>query len=62
MAVRNIKRGPGNPDWGNSTPIPARPTQCEIEVARLCLTRSDYAASAELKRWCDPLSESRVRS
>jgi len=49
-----MKRGRGNPNWGKPlAPIPALLTEFEMEVARLCLTKSDYVASAELKRWCD---------
>lgn len=48
-----MKRGRGNPDWGTFKPIPALPTEFEMEVVRLRLTMSDYVASPELKRWCD---------
>ena len=53
LALPTIKRGRGNPDWGKFKPIPALPTEFEIEVARLGLRKSQYVASAALKRWCD---------
>jgi hypothetical protein len=53
LALRTVKRGRGNPDWGKLKPILALPTEFEMEVARLGLKRSQYVASAELKRWCD---------
>ena len=53
LALPTIKRGRGNPDWGKLKPILALPTEFEIEVARLGLRKSQYVASAELKRWCD---------
>jgi hypothetical protein len=54
LALRKMKRGRGNPNWGKPLgPIPALLTEFEMEVARLRLTRSDYVASADLKRWCD---------
>ena len=53
-ALRGMKRGRGNSNWGKPlAPIPALLTEFEMEVGRLRLTRSDYVASAELKRWCD---------
>ena len=40
--------------WGMPLqPIPAILTEFETEVARLGLTISDYAASTDLKRWCN---------
>jgi hypothetical protein len=47
------KRSRGNPNWGKPLPpIPTLLTEFEIEVERLHLGRSQYVASAELKRWC----------
>jgi hypothetical protein len=44
----------GNRNWGKPLePIPALLTEFELKVASLRLRRSDYVASAELKRWCD---------
>jgi hypothetical protein len=49
-----IKRRRGNPDWGKLLPpVPSVPTEFEMQVARLGLTRSEYAASAALRRWCE---------
>ena len=53
-APADAKRARGNPNWGKPLPaIPALPTEFEMEVTRLGLAKSQYAASAELKRWCD---------
>jgi hypothetical protein len=42
----------GNPNWLKPLhPVAALLSEFEIEVSRLGLTRSDYVASAELKRW-----------
>ena len=47
------KRSRGNPNWGKPLPpIPALLTEFEIEVERLRLGRSQFVASAGLKRWC----------
>lgn len=44
----------GNPNWGKPLPpIPALLTEFDAEVERLGLRKSEYVASAELKRWCD---------
>jgi len=51
--MRVIKRMRGNPDWGKLKPILVLPTEFEIEVARLGLRKSEYVASAALRRWCD---------
>jgi hypothetical protein len=54
LALRNMKRGRGNPNWGKPFLfVPALLTEFEMEVERLGLKRSDYVASAELKLWCD---------
>jgi hypothetical protein len=43
----------GNPNWGKSLPpILASPTEFEIMVRRLSLVPEMYAASRELRRWC----------
>jgi len=49
----NLKRRRGNPDWGKITPVISSPTEFEVEVARLGLTKSDCVASRALKLWCD---------
>ena len=51
--VLPTKRRRGNPDWGKFTRIPALPTEFEMEVARLGLTKEQYTSSPALKRWCD---------
>ena len=44
----------GNPDWGKfPQPIPALPTEFDLEVKRLGLCKPDYVRSAQLKRWCE---------
>ena len=48
------KRKRGNPNWGlPQLPVPALPTEFEIQVKRIGLTKSEYFDSAELKRWCE---------
>ena len=48
------KRGRGNPNWGTPPrPIPALPTEFEMQAKRLGLARAGYVASAPLKRWCE---------
>ena len=49
-----MKRKRGNPNWGN--PIPpaqALPTEFEKQVRQMGLSKHEYAASLELKRWCE---------
>jgi hypothetical protein len=44
----------GNPNWGR--PIlfpPVLPTEFELQVRRLRLTKPMYVRSAELRRWCE---------
>ena len=54
LAPPEAKRARGNPNWGQPLPtIPALPTEFEMEVTRLGLAKSQYTASAELKRWFD---------
>ena len=44
----------GNPDWGKFIqPIPAIPTQFELQVKQLGLTKRTYATSARLRTWCE---------
>jgi hypothetical protein len=46
-----LKRG--NPNWGRPiAPAPARATEFELQVSRLCLTREKYVSSAALRAWC----------
>jgi hypothetical protein len=48
------KRGRGNPNWGKPPQCPpALPTEFEMQVKRIGLTKSEYIASTELKLWCE---------
>jgi len=43
----------GNPNWGKPPQYPpAAPTEFDMQVSRLRLTRAQYVASTELRRWC----------
>ena len=54
IARTGSRRRRGNPNWGQPPqPLPALPTEFEILVKRLGLTKLEYAFSAELKRWCE---------
>lgn len=55
----SLKRKRGNPNWSRPTPIPNLPTEFELQVARLRLTKAEYVYSCELRRWCD-LNRNRV--
>lgn len=48
------KRRRGNPNWGKP-PQPLRPllTEFEIQVGRLRLSKTEYAASTQLRHWCE---------
>lgn len=53
IALPGERRRRGNPNWGKPPrPIPALPTEFEMQVKRLGLARAEYVASAPLKRWC----------
>jgi len=44
----------GNPNWGKPfQPAPAVATEFESHARRLGLTKRTYAASAELRGWCE---------
>jgi hypothetical protein len=43
----------GNPDWGQAQPIPALPTQFELQVHQLRLAPEMYVYSEELRGWCE---------
>ena len=43
----------GNPNWGKFVPIPALITEFELQVERLGLTKTQYADSTPLRRWCE---------
>lgn len=48
------KRRRGNPEWGKPVkPANVLVTEFDAEVRRLGLTKPEYVASPELKRWCD---------
>jgi hypothetical protein len=50
----SAKRGRGNPNWGKPLqPIRPLPTEFEMQVKRIGLTKSEYIASTELKHWCE---------
>jgi hypothetical protein len=51
-----MRRKRGNPNWASGLPLiprPAGPTEFEMQVRELGLTPEMYAASRELKRWCE---------
>ena len=44
----------GNPNWGKPVQLgPAAATEFELHARRLGLTKRKYAASAQLRRWCE---------
>lgn len=48
------KRRRGNPEWEKSfNPATVLVTEFDAQATRLRLTKEEYVASAELKRWCD---------
>ena len=54
IALPARKRGRGNPNWGQPPqPLPVLPTEFEMQVQRLGLTKPEYVSSAALKRWCE---------
>lgn len=53
-ALPVVRRKPGNPNWGRPfRPGPVLATEFEIQAKHLRLTAEKYAASWELKRWCE---------
>jgi len=49
-----MKRRRGNSEWGKPIPpAPALLTEFEKQVSQMGLRTHEYAASAELKRWCE---------
>jgi hypothetical protein len=47
---------PSNSNWASGRPtkhLPPRPTGFDEEVRRLGLDEQTYAASRELKKWCE---------
>jgi hypothetical protein len=54
FVLTSTKRRRGNPNWGKPFPtLPVLPTQFEMQVERLGLTKAQYVASPQLKRWCE---------
>lgn len=48
------RRQRGNPNWGKPLPpVMVLITEFEVQVRRLRLAEGDYAASMELRHWCD---------
>jgi hypothetical protein len=46
----------GNPNWGSGQPARlarAVPAEFEVQVRLLGLSKQTYAASSELRRWCE---------
>ena len=44
----------GNPNWGKPPEaLRARPTEFEMQVERLRLTKSEYVRSNALRWWCE---------
>jgi hypothetical protein len=49
-----IRRRRGNPNWGQpARPIAAGPTEFEMQVRKLGLTKQTYGDSAQLRSWCE---------
>ncbi len=51
-----VRRRRGNPNWSSGRPAqvaPAAATEFEVEVRKLGLTKDTYAASSELRNWCE---------
>ena len=48
------KRRRGNPNWGlPPQPFPALPTEFEMQVKWIGLSKPEYIASTELRLWCE---------
>ena len=44
----------GNPNWGKPVPLgPAVATEFELHACQLGLTKRTFAASAQLRGWCE---------
>jgi hypothetical protein len=53
-ALPATKRKRGNPNWGRPMlPVPALPTEFELRVKHLQLTRRMYTSSRALRAWCE---------
>jgi hypothetical protein len=63
IALTGTRRRRGNPNWGQPPqPLRALPTEFEILVKRLGLTKPEYVSSAELLSWLSDGFPNRVRS
>jgi hypothetical protein len=48
------KRKRGNPNWGRPIPpVPALPTEFELQVRQLHLTAEMFTSSRALRGWCE---------
>ena len=53
IILLGTKHRRGNPNWGKPPQrIPDLPTEFEVQVKRLGLTRPEYVTSFELRLWC----------
>jgi hypothetical protein len=53
VALPDAKRKRGNPNWGRPIqPSLALPTEFELRVRQLQLTKEMYTSSRELRAWC----------
>lgn len=56
LAVSPVARRRRNPNWGSGKLIEvgrALPTEFEVQVRRLGLTKQTYTNSAQLRSWCE---------
>jgi hypothetical protein len=54
IMLLGAKRRRGNPNWSQPPQhFPVVPTEFEMQVKRIGLTKSEYIASTELKHWCE---------
>lgn len=54
ITLLGTKRRRGNPNWGlPPRRFPVVPTEFEMQVRRIGLTKPEYIASTELKLWCE---------
>jgi hypothetical protein len=54
LPLPGTTRKRGNPNWGRPLPpVPALATEFELRVGHLQLTPEMYAASPELRIWCE---------
>jgi hypothetical protein len=43
----------GNPNWGKPIAVRALPTEFDLQVKRLRLTKPEYVDSVALRKWCE---------